>query len=114
VTLVVGIFFVILTVQKSAALTLLRAIGATSGELVRALLVQVVLVMLAAIAVGAVLMGLSSLASSPDFPISLDPSIVLSRGVALLVLALVASLAAVRRVLRIDPIAATVPAGVDR
>ena len=41
VTLVVGIFFVILTVQKSASLTLLRAIGARTGDLVQALLVQV-------------------------------------------------------------------------
>jgi hypothetical protein len=32
----------------------------------------------------------------------------------LVVLAAIASLAAIRRVLRIDPIAATVPAGVER
>lgn len=114
VTLVVGIFFVILTVQKSAALTLLRAIGASSGELVRSLLVQVLIVMAGAIAVGAAIMFLASLASTQDFPISFDLGIVVTRGVALVVLALVASLAAIRRVLRIDPIAATVPAGVDR
>ncbi len=114
VTLVVGIFFVILTVQKSAALTLLRAIGASSGELVRSLLVQVLIVMAGAIAVGAAIMFLASLASTQDFPISFDLGIVVTRGVALVLLALVASLAAIRRVLRIDPIAATVPAGVDR
>lgn len=114
VTLVVGIFFVILTVQKAGALTLLRAIGASSAELVRSLLVQVLLVMVAAIAVGAVLLYAASLGSSADFPISFDVGIVVSRGVALVALALLASLAAIRRVLRIDPIAATVPAGVDR
>jgi len=114
VTLVVGIFFVILTVQKAGALTLLRAIGASSGKLVRALLVQVLIVMLAAIAVGSVLLYVASLASTQDFPITFDVGIVVSRGVALVVLALLASLAAIRRVLRIDPIAATVPAGVDR
>ncbi|MBM3659148.1 MAG: FtsX-like permease family protein [Actinobacteria bacterium] len=114
VTLVVGIFFVILTVQKAAALTLLRAIGASSGELVRSLLVQVLIVMAGAIVVGAALMFVASLASTPDFPISFDLGIVVSRGAALVVLALIASLAAIRRVLRIDPIAATVPAGVDR
>jgi putative ABC transport system permease protein len=114
VTLVVGIFFVILTVQKAAALTLLRAIGASSGRLVVTLLVQVVMVMLGAIAVGTVVMALASLGSSADFPISLDPGVVVTRGIALMALALLASLAAIRRVLRIDPIAATVPAGVDR
>lgn len=115
VTLVVGIFFVILTVQKAPALTLLRAIGASTGELVRSLLVQVLLVMIGAIAFGALLLAAASaFVSSADFPISFDVGIVLSRGIALVLLSLVASLAAIRRVLRIDPIAATVPAGVDR
>ena len=114
VILVVGIFFVILTVQKAGALTLLRAIGASSGALVRSLLVQVVIVMTGAIVVGSLLLYLASLGSSADFPISFDVGLVLPRAVALLLLALLASLAAIRRVLRIDPIAATVPAGVDR
>lgn len=114
VILVVGIFFVILTVQKAGALTLLRAIGASSGALVRSLLVQVVIVMAGAIVVGSLLLYLASLGSSADFPISFDVGLVLPRAVALLLLALLASLAAIRRVLRIDPIAATVPAGVDR
>lgn len=114
VTLVVGIFFVILTVQKAAALTLLRAIGVATATLVRSLLVQVVLVMLGALVVGTALLALASLGSSDRFPIPVDLGMVASRGVVLVLLALVASLASVRRVLRIDPIAATVPAGVDR
>lgn len=114
VTLVVGIFFVILTVQKAAALTLLRAIGASSGRLVRSLLAEVLLVMVGGIVIGAGLLLLASLGSSPDFPIGFDVGIVVTRGVVLVVLAAIASLAAIRRVLRIDPIAATVPAGVER
>ena len=114
VTLVVGIFFVILTVQKAAALTLLRAIGASSGRLVRSLLAQVLLVMVGGIVIGAALLLLASLGSSPDFPIGFDVGIVVTRGVVLVILAAVASLAAIRRVLRIDPISATVPAGVER
>lgn len=115
VTLVVGIFFVIITVQKAAALTLLRAIGASSGELVRSLLVQVVLVMIGAIAFGALLLYAASVfVSSADFPISFDAGLVLTRGVALVLLALLASLASIRRVLRIDPIAAVSPQGADR
>lgn len=114
ITLVVGIFFVILTVQKAAALTLLRAIGASSATLVGALLAQVVLVMLAAIAVGAVVLAVAAVLSSQDFPIAFDVGMVATRGMALVTLALLASVAAIRRVLRIEPIAATVPAGVDR
>lgn len=114
VTLVVGIFFVILTVQKASALTLLRAIGASSGELLRSLLVQVFLVMVLAIGVGAFLLYVASLLSSASFPIRFELNVVLTRGVVLVVLAFIAALAAVRRVLRIDPIAATVPSGTER
>jgi putative ABC transport system permease protein len=113
VTLVVGIFFVILTVQKSASLTLLRAIGARTGDLVRALLVQVAIVMIGGIVVGAVLLGFATLASSETFPIEFDVGLLLTRGLLMLVLAGVASLAAIRRVLHIDPIAAVTRSGAD-
>ena len=55
VPLVTGLFFLIITFQKSAALTLLRAIGARSGLLVRSLIVQVVLVVGGGLAVGVAL-----------------------------------------------------------
>jgi putative ABC transport system permease protein len=113
VTLVVGIFFVILTVQKSASLTLLRAIGARTGYLVRALLVQVGIVMIGGIVVGALLLGVATVASSDTFPIEFDLGLVLTRGALVLALAGLASLAAIRRVLRIDPIAAVTRTGVD-
>ena len=40
-----GLFFLIVTFQKSGALTLLRAIGAPAGRLVSSLLFQVVLIL---------------------------------------------------------------------
>ena len=113
VTLVVGIFFVILTVQKSASLTLLRAIGARTADLVRALVVQVGIVMVAGIVVGAGLLGLATLASSETFPIEFDVGLLLTRGLLMLGLAGLASLAAIRRVLRIDPIHAVTRSGAD-
>jgi len=114
VTLVVGIFFVILTVQKANALTLLRAIGAGSGYLTRALLVQVFAVVIGGIAVGSALLAIAALASSPTFPISFEIGTVLTRGALVALLAVVASLAAIRRVLRLDPVDATVPLGATR
>lgn len=113
VALVVGIFFVILTVQKASALTLLRAIGASGSELVGSLLLQVVVVMVGAAAVGGALLTAASMASSDDFPISFSPRVVVTRSAILFALALVAAVPAIRRVLRIDPVLATVPAGVD-
>jgi putative ABC transport system permease protein len=108
---VTGFFFVILTVQKAAALTLLRAIGASTGALVSALLAQVVLVVVGGLLVGIGLLVAASLASSPSFPFSIDPGEVLRSAAIVFALALVASVAAVRRVLRIDPAAAVSSVG---
>jgi putative ABC transport system permease protein len=52
VPLVTGLFFLIVTFQKANSLTLLRAIGAPSGRLVRSLLVQVSIVLIGGLALG--------------------------------------------------------------
>ncbi|MFM7270707.1 MAG: ABC transporter permease [Actinomycetes bacterium] len=104
ITIVIGFFFVILTVQKAASLTLLRAIGADTRTLMGALFVQVLIVVAVAMAIGAGILSLAALASSPVFPISADPALILQVGATILVLALVAALAAARRIARIDPI----------
>ena len=49
---VTGLFFLIITFQKSGALTLLRAIGAPARRLVSALLVQVVIIVAAGFVIG--------------------------------------------------------------
>ena len=111
VPLVTGLFFLIVTFQKASALTLLRAIGAPARTLVVSLLVQVVVVM----AIGSViafglyagaLQGVSNL----GVKVEVLPAVLTSAVV--LVLALVTSMVAVRRVLRIDPLSATTGAGV--
>lgn len=112
VPLVTGLFFLILTFQKASALTLLRAVGARSRTLVGALLAQVVVVMVAGslVAFGlyaAAIQGVKNL----DLRVEVTPVAVTS--LVVLVLALLTSLVAVRRVLRIDPMAATTGAGVQ-
>ena len=107
------VFFVILTVQKSASLTVLRAIGARTRDLVQELLVQVGDVMAGGIVVGGVLLGLATLASSETFPIEFDVRLFLTRGLLMLGLAGLASAAAIRRVLRVDPIHAVTRSGAD-
>lgn len=113
VVVVVGFFFLILTVQKSGSLTLLRAIGAPSGYLVTNLLFQIAIVMLVGAAVGLLLTFLIlRFGLSGDLAVSLSPT---SIGVTILsvtLLAMVGGLAAIRRVLAIDPIEATVTSGV--
>ncbi len=103
VALVTGFFFLILTVQKQGALTLLRAVGAPRAFLVRALMVQVGIVIVGGLAVGTALLVLASAGSSAAFPIEIDPRLLATNGIVVLVLALAASSVAVRRVLRVDP-----------
>ncbi len=112
VTVVVAFFFLILTVQKAKPLTLLRAVGAPSSYLVKNLLAQIVLVMAGGIVIGIGLVLLvRTAAGGLSIAVELKPATVLPTVAGLTALALLGGLAAVRRVLRIDPIRATVDTG---
>ena len=113
VIVVSGLFFLILTVQKAPALTLLRAVGVRAGALVRALLVQASIVVAAGLVVGAVLAYLALDVAGNGLGARVEAASVVETGVAVLVLSLLASLGAARRVLRIDPVRATVPGGIE-
>ncbi len=112
VVVVAGLFFLILTVQKAAALTLLRALGIAGAVLARSLLVQVVLVVLGGVMIGAVLTTGALAASTSSLGARLSAGEVVQTGVIVLVLASIASLGAIRRVLSIEPVRATIPGGV--
>jgi putative ABC transport system permease protein len=112
VVVVAGLFFLILTVQKAGALTLLRAVGVGAGALARSLLVQVVVVVVGGVVVGAALTSAALAASNSSLGAGLAVSGVVRTGALVLVLACVASLGAVRRVLRIDPAHALTPGGI--
>lgn len=113
VVMVAGLFFLILTVQKAPSLTLLRAIGVRASALVRALLVQVVIVVVVGLAVGALLAWLALNVAGNGLGARVEAGSVLQTGALVLVLSLLAALAAARRVLRIDPVRATVPGGIE-
>lgn len=113
-SLVVAFFFLILTVQKAKALTLLRAIGAPSSYLVRNLVVQIVGVMAAGIAVGiGLVLAVASATAGGAIEVELVPGTVLPTVAGLTVLALIGGLGAIRRVLGIDPIRATANTGAE-
>ena len=113
VAIVAGLFFLILTVQKASALTLLRAVGIGSGALVRSLAVQVILVVVGGIAVGSLVTVVALGASGASLDATLSVRQLVLSGLIVFVLALVASLGAMRRVLRIEPIRATIPGGMS-
>jgi putative ABC transport system permease protein len=109
--LVTGLFFLIVTFQKSAALTLLRAIGARSAVLVRSLLVQVAFVMAGGLVLGVALYTPLSQMTLGSITLRFDAGAVLFWSVLLLALGLLSAVVAARRVLRIDPIEATTGGG---
>ncbi len=111
VPLVTGLFFLIITFQKSASLTLLRAIGTRSGVLVRSLLVQVIIVMGGGILIGVALYAPLTQAGVGSLVLRFNVGAVIFWSVLLLVLGLVSALASARRVLAIDPIEATLGGG---
>lgn len=109
---VTGLFFLIITFQKAESLTLLRAIGAPARRLVAALLFQVVIIVGLGLLVGTLLFVPLSSRNVGGLQLRFSWPTVAFWAVLLMTLALVSSLIAARRVLRIDPIEATTGAGV--
>ena len=104
---VTGLFFLIITFQKSGALTLLRAIGAPAKRLVGSLLVQAVIIVTVGYAIGLALYTPLSQRRLGGIQLRFETTAVVVWAVLLLVLGIGSSLIAARRVLKIDPIEAT-------
>ncbi len=106
VAVVTGFFFLILTVQRLRVFAGLRALGATSRYLAASVLTQVVGVVAAGVAVAAAMLAGAAAVSSPAFPLAVDTTLVVLSGLAVLGSSTVASMVAVRRVARVDPLVA--------
>jgi hemin transport system permease protein len=110
VVLLTGFFFLILTVQKLPSLTLLSAVGATGRFLLGNLLLQVVVVIGAALAIAIPLTALSvSTASDAAFTATVEPRTVIVTATAIVLLGIASALGAMRRIAKIDPADATSP-----
>jgi putative ABC transport system permease protein len=106
VAVVTGFFFLILTVQKLWVFAGLRALGATSRYLAASVLTQVVAVVAAGVAAATAMLAAAAAVSSPAFPLAVDTRLVLLSALAVLGSSVAASLLAVRRVTRTDPLVA--------
>jgi putative ABC transport system permease protein len=104
---VTGLFFLIITFQKSGALTLLRAIGAPARRLVASLLLQATVIISFGYAIGVALYLPISQRRLGGIQLRFETTAVIVWAVVLLVLGIGSSLLAARRVLQIDPIEAT-------
>jgi putative ABC transport system permease protein len=100
---VVGFFFLILTVQKLRTFTLLRATGASTAGLAGTVSAQIATVVLLASAVAVVLAWASLQALSTGLPVSIDPALITVVVAAVLGASLLAGLLSIRRIAQIDP-----------
>ena len=103
VVLVVGFFFLILTVQKMRSFTTLRAIGAETRYLALSLIIQVVILVLIGSLLATGALWAATLASNPSFPLSVDVSLVLTVTAAVLVSSILAGLLSIRRIAKTEP-----------
>lgn len=111
VALVVGLFFALLTLERSGTYALLKAVGAPNRTLIVGLITQATIVALGAFVIGGALGLLLAGAVPPEVPIVLTVGRAIFVLVAVLVAAIAGGLVSFRRILRIDP-ASAIGAGV--
>ena len=104
--LVIGAFFTVWTVQREGDLAVLKAIGARTGYLLRDALGQALLTLIIGGALGAVVAVLAGLAVGGRVPIVIDPKTVAVPLLLLVAVGLVGAVAALRRVVTVDPMTA--------
>lgn len=114
VFLVVGLFMLIITVQKIGALTLLKAIGATTRRLVGSLVLQALLLVIAGSVIGTLLYAAAATASGTGVGIEVDPAAIFPVIGGIVAAAVIATLFAALRIRRIDPADVAHGAGILR
>jgi putative ABC transport system permease protein len=111
----IGAFFLIWTIQRTAEIGLVKAIGASNRYLLKDSLGQALLLMLGGVTVGVVLGVLTGMAfksmAQAGFPFMLQPGTVALSAALLLVAGLMGAAVSVRLITRVDPIIAL---GMDR
>lgn len=103
VAVVIGFFFLTLTVQKEASITTLRAVGARGSYLVRSLLWQVLVVTFGGLVIGALLLAVAAPLIRSTVLVTVDPVSIATTAVPALAVALLGAVPPLRRVLRTNP-----------
>ena len=103
VGIVVALFFALVTLERSALYAVLKAIGASSRQLLVGVVVQAVVVAGAALAVGGLLTFLLSLVVPPGVPVQFEGGRALQVVVGVLVASVLGSAVSLRRVIKVDP-----------
>jgi putative ABC transport system permease protein len=105
--MILGSFFTVWTIQRRSEIGLQKALGASTGAVLRDALGQVLIVLTVATALGAAVgFGLGKLIEGGDVPFALDLGTVTSAAVILIVSGTIGMLVGIRKVTSVDPIIA--------
>jgi putative ABC transport system permease protein len=105
--LVVGAFFTVLTIQRTHEIAVVRALGASTGYLLRDSIVQSLVLLAVSAGVGVALgVAAGAALSSTPMPFALDAGSISIATALLLVLGVVGATVAVLRIARVDPLTA--------
>ncbi|MFJ4652838.1 ABC transporter permease [Nocardia sp. NPDC088792] len=104
--LVIGAFFTVWTVQRQPDIAVLKALGATTGSLVRDSLSQALVVLLLGVGIGVGATALAALFIGDAVPFILTASTTLFPAAALIVLGLLGAAFALRFLFTTDPLTA--------
>ncbi|MBF6172733.1 ABC transporter permease [Nocardia blacklockiae] len=102
--LVIGAFFTVWTIQRTADIATLKALGATTGSLARDALGQALLVLLTGTAIGVGGTAVAGAALGDTLPFVLDASTTLVPALTLIALGLLGAAAALRFLVTTDPL----------
>jgi putative ABC transport system permease protein len=100
---VVALFFALVTLERTALYGVLKAIGASSGQLAGGLFLQALITASAAFVIGGVLAVALAAVLPPGIPLQLLPYRVVFTLVGIVLAALLGSAISLRRIIRIDP-----------
>lgn len=103
---VLGVFFYVMTLQKTNQFGILKAIGARVGFLSKAIMSQVLVLSLVSIVIGILLTYGTAAIMPKGMPFKLETNLVVGYSIILLVIAMLSSLVSVRRIAKIDPMKA--------
>lgn len=103
VAIVVALFFALVTLERAGLYAVLKAIGASSGQLLVGVVVQSVVVAAGALALGGALAFGLSVVVPAGVPVQFEPSRAVQVVVGVLVASVAGSAVSLRRVIKVDP-----------
>ncbi|PWI12696.1 ABC transporter substrate-binding protein [Streptomyces sp. Act143] len=106
-TLVVGAFFTVWTIQRSADVAVLKALGASTGHLLKDALGQAVVLLVGGTLAGTgIAAGVGALVAGSTVPFVLTPATVLVPAAVMVLLGALGSALSIRRITSVDPLTA--------